>query len=605
MKRLITFFLLTLLCFAPISYGLGKANSNHIIAGYGPVAGELFAPTNVQFFEDKMLVLDQFGISTFDVSTRKYLSRFAVDFGRTDDDRKEVKSNFLEDQSTWINLFKNFSKSSFLSYLVPKGSGKVDGLAILNEKYKFSLDSTGNCYIFTTKGIQVYQSDGTLLKSLPIPENKDIEQNQDFASIESIKIYQDKLFLYRYFVDENFDFKLTMFIIGLNGEVEKKIKFNPDLFDKIFFSPNGDFVYLSDLKLFCFNGAKMTDFSFLPFVFINQNGDLVESKHDLDIVSPNCWEMGQDNRIVFYAQHTKSLKETPTESVFTVTYQALADQSILISKESSFEHELIKRSGIDLAWSNSRTALIVKSPNYWQSWDHQILLIQDQDVVRVGSSPIQNPSQIFGSMAYCVDDNGNLFTNNLTDLTIKQFGIDGTFKEQIDCPIEVKGFLDIPIKPVIYDMCYLNDSIYFTAKASENLLIKYSIPEKKWSSSPIIIPNSKESPTFLSMQIDKNQIYLLDTNKINKNTPNLFVITQNENGESIPEQIKLRDYPEFNKKKVPVFIDFKIIDSDYYFLECVNQEIWIYDKEKGLYKDRILLPKSDKNFYSSLLPCLI
>jgi hypothetical protein len=599
MNRWITSFLLTLLTFSPISNSLGKANSNHIIAGYGAVGGDLFVPTNVQFFGGKMLVLDQFGVSTFEVVTRKFLSRFPVDLGRTDKQGKEINSTFLEEQATWMEIFKNFSYKTFLSFIAPKGPGNVDGPASLNVRNKFTIDSTGNCYLLGSKEIQVYQSDGTMLKSLPIPENKDFKSKQDTVLIDSIKIYEDKLFLYRYFLDKGFKLKLSVYIINLNGEIEKEIKINQEVVKKVFFSPHANFVYLSDLKLFCFHGFSMDDFSPIPFILIDHNGDLVESKHDLDIVNPYCLASDQKDRIIFYGQHTKSYTDTPKEFIFIISAKASSDGTIIMTKEDSFEDELVKKVGVDLAISGSTISLIIQSPDD-QQFNNQVLLIQKPEIVRVGSTPYHNPSQIFGSMAFCITSDGSLFTNNLTDQSVNHFSSDGSFIDQIECPIEEQGILDLIFKPLIYDMCLLQDAIYFSSTASNRLLIKYNTLDKQWSSSQIILPDSKEKPTFLCMETDQKQIYLLDTNKINKNTPNFFVLTQDENGESTAKQIKLRDYPDFDIKNVPLFVDFKIIDSEYYFLECANSEIWIYNKEKGLYKDRILLPKSDKNFYSSL-----
>ena len=125
MNRLMAFFLLTLLCFTPITNGFGKANSNHIIAGYGLVGGELFSPKSMQIFENKLFVIDEFGVSSFDLETQQFIKRLPVDLGREDPKTGTEVAESMSESQIWIDWLKIPTRTNFLRRIVPIGSGNV------------------------------------------------------------------------------------------------------------------------------------------------------------------------------------------------------------------------------------------------------------------------------------------------------------------------------------------------------------------------------------------------------------------------------------------------------------------------------------------------
>jgi len=583
--QIIAIFLLISFCLAPFPKSIGVPESTHSIAGYGPVYGELFSPKSMQIFGDKVFVIDEFGVSSFDIATRQFIKRFPVDLGREDLETGEELVVSMDDSQTWVDWLQNPGSSNFLRRIVPFGSGNVfyyifDSRA---NKIDLNIDSNGLIYLMGMKGIQVYNPEtGELLRTITVPIVVPIEDPATEMNYFTSKIYQDKLVvLQSFYVKSEVGNKSSIQIFSLEGQLEKVISVEYE-------SPHDllgyeDFTYLSDIKLYAFwnmEFVRCTKREGLNPVFLcDETGKEVKTTWDNDHGMVRFLEYQAPNRLVCWGGES--------------TYHRNAEGLV----EFSYERDIPFNNGFisDITVSDKSLGIITtKFEN--EMWDYKVMLIQGDTQYQIGRSPNRD-ELVFASTAFAVDKDGILYQANIPYPVIHQFNQDGITQKNLSFP--EKYTRDIYFREMVVDE---KQNLYIVKfGAYGNAIYRYSISTDTWHDVSIDREDDYKPKLWYCMAVSEGDIYLLDSGKFLNDGPCLTVLKPVKKYYIVyqPTEIELSDSPPIKSASPPFFIGFKLTETEYQFLDCANQEIWIYSRSFETFQNRIRLPKNVHSFYSS------
>jgi hypothetical protein len=592
-SKLVVLFLVCFLVM-PFSRIDSQENYRHIITGHGPVEGDLFAPKSLATFNNILYVLDQYGVSLFDLSSKDFIRNFPVGMKREDTDNREIQKLSTKDPDYWVAMLKDYSNLNILENMNQMGSGEVTFTSYRTYKIDMNLDSKGQVYILDMGYIQVYDpSSGKLLKTIQLPPEAQIMKDKDRSRYRyTFKIVNDKIFLVKYIHAQPSKSTTTIFRLDIDGVLEDKTVISSE--DNKFVPLDQDFTYLPNLSFFCF--AYPVSIDTLTVKLFDIKGNEVKTIKKVSNFSPECIEYLEPGKIIMYGMEWKD--RTTSRKVLTVTYDQQTDGTVVFNKDKEIISDQFNSDSMDLAVS-ARSISLLLSGQRKEKIDYQIISIQ-QDKIESLTTSINQEGQVFASIAFAADAQGNLFESNLINNKINQFSSNGKLLSTITMdPEEIQQINELTPYIRIQDMLIdKNQNLYCTGSYLKNFLYQYSLQDKKWKR---IVTDPVLNPLCYNIQQIDDTLFFLDSGKTNRNTPSFYYLSQNtKTKEYTVKPILLMDYPDYASDVSPFFTGFAINKSDYLFLDSVNQEIWIYGRDKAYYKSKINLPKNKDSFYSSL-----
>jgi hypothetical protein len=561
----------------PVAKATPIANMTHRIAGYGPVYGEYVMPISMCFFNKKIYILDLFGISIVDQKTRHLDKRFPVDNGGATIHEQWDKP------STWLSFIKGFSTG--ITGLMDPGSGSGLSLPEFSNgsllKSKICFDSLGSLYMTGNNSILVYSTEtGLTSRSISLPPLLKAKEDTETPTAFSFKIYNDQILLLE--SKSNLDLEATtstakMYIYSLQGELQKEITFEPAEGTSYYIS-SIDFFYSKNMDVF---GLMVTDFSDMercPIQFFDADGK--ELKTTGNINSGLVVSMGGMNAF--------------NSSIQIALIQKNEDNSMEITKDDLIKSNKFGMMVFDIASDGTDIGIITSGPME-AMLDSRVYHIVNKEIQRLGSFS-NNPGQIFGSIASTVDKDGNLYETSIGNPVINKYDKQGKFLSQIKMNLkEISSIMGlVNIFPTVTSLEIQGDFIYCT-NLFPNTLSRYTISEDSWEK---LYEGELFSPTmyfwFCTKMVD-DRLFLLDSGTLNDGSPNLSYLDD----DNTPMIVNLANSPEISEDNPPVFISMVITDKEMQFLDCANNEIWIYTRMDETFKEKIKLPLDGSNFFIS------
>jgi len=572
----------------------------HKIAGYGAVKGDLYAPSSTKIVGNQMFVLDTFGVSTYDLTTKKLLNQFKVDLG-TSSMRQQ-----WDDPKTWIEFMKSFS-GGLMGMMEGLMTGKgFMGLPSTNDKIAMKsdlcFDSKGNLFILSKKGIQHYDpTTGLLIKTLPVPEPENPKPDETKRILYSSKIVNDKLYLLQSISDSEDILSATenkIMILSLDGALEKTIPLTLPSEDLIIMP--GDFVYLPEQEMFGFIVIDLENMDTkLPFLFFDMEGKEITCSGKNPKIIPSVMDFQKPNKIIVSGMSMSSdMNIGGAASLFSLTFEKKDDGSIEIVQSKKSTNKNFGFTAIDISCSDTGISLITSGSMESPVWDLRVFYIHDENVAdRIGSS-FYTKGKIFGSIASAVDKEGNLYETSFTNSLINKYDKNGNYISSIEMDLKVISSMMglLTIYPTITDMTIDGDYLYCTNMLPGSIN-RYSFKEDSWEQIFAVdfTKMLEEINLWFTIKIADDTVFLLDTATLNEGSPNLSYL----NEDSELTQIKLTDSPEIDSEEPPVFIGLNMTDTEFQFLDSIHQEIWIYSRKEEKFIEKVVLPKNVNGFYSS------
>lgn len=593
---LVSFFLLlpVLAIAAPV------ADLDHKIAGYGAVKGDLYTPTSSCIHNQQLYVLDNFGISVFDLSNKQLVKQFKTNHITTD------SSQIWNDPKTWTDFVSSFSQGllGMMEGLL-LGSG---GLGLLNSnsplqvKADLFFDSTGRLFLFSNKGIQqLNPNDGTLISEKPCPELEMENPEEETTIFMSSKLINDKLYILKSLSNSEDYLEVplySMIIMSLEGVIEKKIELTIEK-EGLTVMPS-DFVYLPDLEVIGLIAIDLySDEPSLPFLFFNQEGEEVPcAGKDLKII-PTSLEFQQPDKVVLSGMSMPSLLDfSGKTSLLTLLYEQNEEGAIEFKLEKKLPHKNFGMAAVDLFVNEKEISLITTGTLETPMWEARLFYIHDEKVIERMGGSFYGEGQIFGSIAFAIDKEGNLYETSFTNSLINKYDKNGKYLSSIAMDLKsISSMMGIlTLFPTILDMFIDGDYLYLN-NLLPGAISRYSFEEDSWEQIFTDDPETMLDSINLvfTMKMEDETIFMLDSSKLNDGAPNLSFL--DENLENAP--INLEDSPEFDTTNPPVFMGFSMTETEYLFLDSVGQSIWKYDRLTRKYMNQCPLPKNPKGFYSS------
>ena len=192
LKRITTLFIVCCFLFACCaSFTKAEEVNTHSIIGYGPIAGDLILPSSTLVHENKLYVLDQYGITVFDLASKKVVHKHLLD-----------NQSFLSDYEspeTIRSVIKNFTLGPPSILYEVLGLGRKQAYYTQKKYYvqpSLCLDSKNRLYISAQDGIHVLSIDTfNPITIIPYPSVLSEKPKETYQIVISMKLYQDQLFL--------------------------------------------------------------------------------------------------------------------------------------------------------------------------------------------------------------------------------------------------------------------------------------------------------------------------------------------------------------------------------------------------------------------------
>lgn len=570
------------------------ANMTHRIAGYGPVFGEYVMPKTIQFFNNKIYIQDQFGISIVDQKSRHLDKRFPINTGS-----EEINKHWDKKES-WLDFFSSFSMG-LMGMMDPGSSSGLLFPGLTNSsllKSKISFDSTGKLYVPGVDYLSVYQPEtGALLSTINFPPIKQAKEDIENPTSFICKIYHDQLFLLE--SKSNMDpiessSTGKMYVYSLSGELQQEIVFEPNPETSLMIIAT-DFFYDKNLNLFGLLVAEMSNMERCPVQFFSMEGKEVTTTGNLDQIMPSSLEIQEPARVILSGLAVSmGGMGALNSSIFVNTIKKNEDGSIELIKEETIKSNKFGMMTFDLATDGNDIGLITTGPME-AMLDCRIYHIVGKEVQRLGSYS-NKEGQIFGSIASTVDKEGNLYETSIGNSVINKYDKNGKYLSQIKMDLkEISSMMGlVNILPTVMSIKYDSDYIYCT-NLFPNTLSRYSVKENVWEK---LFEGELFSPTtylWFSMEMVDDRLYLLDSSTLNEGSPNLSYLDV----DNTPMIVNLANSPEINEENPPMFISMIINDKEMQFLDATNNEIWIYSRMDETFKEKIKIPTEESNFYIS------
>jgi len=566
------------------------------ILGYGPIGGDLILPRSSIIYEEKLFVLDQYGLSLFDANNHQFIKRFKVD-------QKKEDSLFWENPNNWTDLYLS------LSYIPPfflknsYGYREAKNVFVSDSFFRneMSIDNANNLYILRKNEFLVFNMlSEVFTRSIIIPDEITYKTLNNIFYF-TFHIYQDKIFLLKTTTDSiSYVLSNEIFILSLDGNIQKRIVLDLPS-DVKYWTVYPDFIFIEKDNLFCLIQAKdsLTSNpwkSFSPILFYNEEGKLLKNNDLQYAIVPSGIEYIEPDKIVIFG--ISSIKNEITSysyCLIQIRFSISLDREVSISIENYKSSRDFGIDCLDLYAYKNKISLIT-SGKYESIWDFKTFFIEDESIIQIGSEG-NLPGQMNASFAFSIDKvNGYLFETSLNSNKMNRFNEFGVIKNQILFDLEKMSIEDNTtlVRPIVSNiLCVDNETIVLTNFDPGNIS-QYSLKNQKWET---IFRTSGRINDYLWIDIQYYQetIFLLDLKTNKDQCPILYRIEPQDNELRI-----LSNFTELKKKfsKPPLFLGFSISDIEYQFLDCVHQSVWIYDYKKKL-KEIVQLPQDEKSFYSS------
>lgn len=593
-KMIALLILASLILVSPLAKAAPAANMTHRIAGYGPTFGEYVMPKTLNFFNKKIYIQDQFGISIIDQVTRHLDNRFPIDTG------SEKINQHWDNPNSWLQFLKGFS-SGMMGMMNPGSSSSLLLPGFSNGsllKSKICFDSTGNLYVSGINNLQVYNaSTGKLSTTIAFPQIEAAIKDTESPTSFSYKIYQDKIFLLE--SKSNMDptslsSTAKMYIFSLTGELQQEINFTPNPDTSLYIS-GSDFFYSKDLNMIGLSVYESANTQRLPIQFFDFTGKEIPTTGNLDQMVPSIMEIQEPARILMSGLVvSKGGMGSFNSSILIANLKKNEDGSVELIKENILKSNKFGMMGFDIATDGTDIGYICSGPME-EILDCRIYHIVNQDIQRLGSFP-NKPGQIFGSIASTVDNDGNLYETSIGNPFINKYDKQGKFVSQIKMNLkEISSIMGlINIFPTIMSL-EIKDGYLYCTNLFPNSLSRYSFKDDTWEKLFEGEMFSTSTYMWFSTIMADETLYLLDSGSLNEGTPGLSYLDV----DNTPMPVSFIGSPAINEEKPPVFINMIINDKEMQFLDCANNEIWIYTRSTETYLETIKIPTDGTSFFTS------
>ena len=568
-------------------------NYKHTIVGNGIVNGEFFTPSSVQIHRDKFYVLDQFGISSFDLASRKFLQRILVD-------HEDSQTASWENRNTWIHFVKTISKG-MLGMLDTSGglSLKLPGTNTnTTAKDTFCFDSFGKLYLMNESNISVLDPEtGVLIQKIKVPESKEPVEDPKKQVSFTFKIYNDKIYILKTFIKidgADIASEAKIFVLTLTGELENEITFIKDPKKEILFSGD-DFAIIPDIGMIGLIVSHVSNPENSPIQFYSMDGKEVQTVAKLGKLAPLTIEVQKPDKIILSGmESTMGGMPSMSCSLVKFNFQKLDDGSIELKNKETVKSKEFGMVSINMSVSGNEIGFIT-SGFMENMLDFHVLYLHDDKIERWGGSPTKK-GQIFGSIACTVDKEGNLFETSISNSVINQFDKKGLLVSSLDMNLQEISSLMGPLVmfPTILSL-EINDDYLFCTNLFPNTITRYDLKQKKWEQ--LYKENFMSGIThlWLSMKMDDEKLFLLDSTELNEGAPSLSYLLE----DYTLEQVNLANSPVFDEKDPPLFVDMIINEKEFQFLDCVHNEIWIFSRMDQNFVQKITIQNAKDCFFSS------
>jgi len=580
-RRFISCFLSFLFLFSLLSkMPVVKADQKHVIAGYGPVYGNLVMPTICKIVGDTIYVMDSYGVSYFSLPDKQFITRFDVDLGNAD----TVEA--MNDPKIWLELIKG------LAGFADIGSGLPTDLLPTNFMVFTSIeaDTKGDLYISGSNGISHLDPKGQLIQLIPYPEAIN-PKNEEESSILNFTMVNDGLFLYNSkssYSEEEPLYERTIYELSSTGEVLDSIVIQTDE-DSSLFDFASSFSYLPEQDFFLLASDQIN--------LINRDGEIVHTlpvSEEEDFM-PMAVEYQQDNSLIFMGIEMTELLLNTVLKKGTLLFE---EETATLEWEESWKNNKWGFLGLSLSVDPKRIGFVCMG-GFEDMLDFQVNVIDLPKKYYSIGTPMHDPGQLNNSLSYAIDEAGNLYTTNLGSSTIEVFTPSGEYAKSIEIDIasvsSIMGMLDF--MPLITDITYDSGYLYF-ANLMPNTISRYNLEDEAWENLYSGDMMSDELHLWLDMQVDGENIYLLDPISDENGLPMLSVL--DEEGE-----LNLVEFPlSEGLESETLYTGFEI-DGDYiYVLDAITSRLyqWNFPDPDELQKT-IQLELTEDTLYSSF--CLM
>lgn len=599
-SRIVSLMVSLFLVLPVLTFAAPIAGLDHKIAGYGAVAGDLYSPISSSIYNNQLYVLDQLGISIFDLSSKQLSKQFKYAYIPTND------TQAWDDPKTWAAFLSSFSNGilGLMEGLLmgSGGLGSIDSSSANFIKPDLHFDSAGRLFLVSNQGIQqLNPNTGALISTVAIPETRPSNPEEKISVTMVSKLINDKLYMLQTvselesFMDSG---EHTILIMTLDGKIEKKIDLSIENEDLIVMP--SDFVYLPDLAAFGLIAVELfSRDSSLPFLFFDQEGNSIPcTGKDLKAI-PTSIAFQKPDKVVLSGVATSSgLDVNASCTLMTLSYQQNEEGIIEFKSEKKLPHKNFGMSAIDLFVNDSEISMITTGTMETPIWEARVFYIHDDKVVdRIGNS-IYGKGKVFGSIAFAIDPEGNLYETSFTNSFINKYDKNGNYLSSIDIDLETTSSLMglIAIFPTVLDMAIDGDYLYLN-NLLPGTICRYSFADESWEQlfAEDLEASLSSFNLFFSMKMDDDTLFMLDSSKLNDGSPNFLFLDENLELSSI----NLEDSPTFDDDDSPIFMGFSMTDTEYLFLDSIGQSIWKYNRLNRKYSGQITLPQNPNGFYTS------
>lgn len=578
MKRTLILFLVIICFVLPSKTTTAEPPADHVIAGYGPLPGYLYIPYGMKVIKNQLFVLDQFGVSVFDLYDKNFIKRFSIDI-------------LLVDEISWLDVFKHTWVDDFTA-------GCLQGIPRNHESMSWSrlhksmeADSKGLLYIqlhYTQSKNKIYVVD-------PISEKVVRTILLSGGDAYSYQIVKDILFLIKTEIteeDSETNSKYSLIKMDLTGKVlsEVILKSEESTLN------TDEFAVLPDLDMIVLTDKQKEWDDFAEFYFFDQAGNRISLINRINL-SRNRNSIGVNGSVLSFKASNYLLidcyeynPDTKMQDyiIATLRYERIGDEIYLIyesKKNLGYHNEPL----LDFVFYQDLMIGLHKDISF--GTESQILCYQGNQIINIGKSKLER-GQILNSIAFGINNDGALIqTTTEGHEIINQFNQFGKhYYSYSNIGITMR---DLEIDENQNLICTeFNGGRIYTSKLGETGF--YELIDIDQNKSRI------QDHNLTNIIIDNEIVYILDSAKNISSSPYLMSFNMNRDQEKRLKTISLMNSPEADPNDPPFFISFVLTSEEYFFLDAVNQEILVYSRETNDFVEKITLPKSENSFFSSL-----
>jgi hypothetical protein len=587
------------------SFSLAEADEKKqsTIIGYGPIAGDLIKPSSSVVSDGKLYVLDQTGISIFDLETQKLIDKHHASY------QMDILSN-VETVKDLCSYHYGLTRSLPLNYS-PIGESLYSSIYTNRPYYvqpAMCLDSNQNLYIASQDGIHVLSIESMTPKTILSYPKEILEQEKDtYINIITMKLYNDQLFLLKtvYYVYQG-QLSNTFYQLDLNGNIVHTFQ---TLFEEENYSDivEPDFIYIQPYDLY---GMTYTIHDYWereenpnphPILWFNSKGENIPianqesfpnffSRIEYNPTTQNILLTGRDYELLETANAHFTLFSMRLEKVNNDFHWIL---------ESSEQKETFGQECMDIFCCDD-DIILISLGQFYEAWNYRVYRVTDSSVDQYGTTS-NRLGQIHNSMSFCVDTQGTLYTHNDGQIFLNVFATDEPHVTSFELDHEVITMSRwlVANSIVLSDLSLQGDNLVFV-NALPNTVTEYSLLDETWNQ---LYKGDITKPYFWSnIQYIDGQYLVLFPRYWLEDSPHVY---------KVADVLFMDDVKDFKVNDLeyevsPLFVGFNLnmvqhdqkLYPQYQFLDCVHQAIWIYDHQKRL-QEIVQLPQNENSLYSS------